>query len=93
MNAAVLDGYVVDSLADVLRALSKRKARMGCEELDDLIAQVAELEQDAGTFRAAAHMLHEQAHGDAPWCACQAEPCRSLALGDEDRGPAPLTLP
>lgn len=92
---AALDDWPAETLTGRLRVFAKQTSVRevdGCT-LDDLIAEAAEVEQDAAMFRDAAHMLHEQAHGNVPWITCQIEPCPSLVLGDEDRGPAPLTLP
>lgn len=41
---------------------------------------------------AAAHMLHEQAHGtEVAWRFCRQEPCRDLPHESEATGPAPLS--
>lgn len=91
---AAFDEWPAGTLAERLRAFAKTNAlpQHAGSELDDLIAEAAEVEQNADTFARAAHMLHEQAHGASPWLVCQAEPCRSIPHSDEDRGPAPLTL-
>lgn len=42
-------------------------------------------------LRAAAHMLHEQAHGPTPWRTCQEDPCRHL-WASRSAGPAQVTM-
>lgn len=47
-------------------------------------------EADVAAFTDAAHALHEQAHGSAPWRFCQQSPCGDLDV-PADAGPAPTS--
>lgn len=81
----------LNDIVDQLRAPSLSKAAR-LVLVDELMDELNYGEAEDAELRRAAHMLHEQAHGQTPWIACQVEPCASLALEDGDRGPAPLTL-
>lgn len=74
-------GGLVDRLNELTEVKSERDALLSrVEELTEINEELESAHgTDLGLLLKAVHMMHEDAHGDAPLRLCSFEPCRDLA--------------